>query len=89
MLSRMVGRDAGTFARAQLKKMIRGKKWTWTEFTTLVEGNFWSTNEKDWNGKALSSLKQGSTLMDTFITMFDMFQALAEYPEDQLIKLLE
>ena len=27
--------------------------------------------------------------MDMFITRFDMFQALAEYPEDQLIELLE
>ena len=27
--------------------------------------------------------------MDTFITRFDMFQALAQYPEDQLIELLE
>ena len=40
MLSRMVGRDAGTFAHAQLNEMIRGKKWTWQEFTTLVEENF-------------------------------------------------
>ena len=61
MLSRMVGRDAGTFARAQLKKMIRGKKWTWTEFTTLVEGNFWSTNEKDWNRKTTSWNEDKST----------------------------
>ena len=88
MLSRMVGGDASTFAHAQLNKMIGGKK-TWTEFTTLVEGNFWSTNKKDWNRKALSSLKQGSTPMNTFITRFNMFQALAKYPEDQLIKLLE
>ena len=77
MLSRMVGGDAGTFARARLNEMIGGKKWTWMEFTALVEGNFWSSNEKDWNRKALSSLKQGSTLMDTFITRFDTFQALA------------
>ena len=89
ILSRMVGGDAGTFARAQLNEMIRGKKWTWTEFTALVEGNFWSSNEKDWNRKALLSLKQGSTPMDTFITRFDMFQALAQYPEDGLIELLE
>ena len=27
--------------------------------------------------------------MDTFITRFDTFQALAQYPEDQLIELLE
>ena len=27
--------------------------------------------------------------MDTFITRFDMFQALAQYPEDRLIELLE
>ena len=27
--------------------------------------------------------------MDTFITRFDMFQALAQYPEDWLIELLE
>ena len=47
MLSRMVGRDAGTFAHAQLNEMIGGKKWTWQEFTTLVKGNFQSTNEKD------------------------------------------
>ena len=77
MLSRMVGGDAGTFACARLNEMIGGKKWTWMEFTALVEGNFWSSNEKDWNRKALSSLKQGSTLMDTFITRFDTFQALA------------
>ena len=89
MLSRMVGGDASTFARAQLNEMIRGKKWTWTEFTALVEGNFWSSNEKDWNRKALSSLKQGLTPMDMFITRFDTFQALAQYPEDQLIELLE
>ena len=89
VLSRMVGRDAGTFAHARLNEMIGGKKWTWQEFTALVEGNFRSSNEKDWNRKALSSLKQGSTLMDIFITRFDMFQALAQYPEDQLIELLE
>ena len=47
MLSRMVGGDTSTFARAQLNEMIGGKKWTWTEFTTLVEGNFQSSNEKD------------------------------------------
>ena len=28
-------------------------------------------------------------MMDTFITGFDTFQALAQYPEDQLIELLE
>ena len=89
VLSRMVGRDASTFACAQLNEMIRGKKWTWQEFTALVKGNFWSSNEKDWNRKALSSLKQGSTLMDTFITRFNTFQALAQYPEDRLIELLE
>ena len=89
VLSRMVGGDTGTFACAWLNKMIGGKKWTWEEFTTLVEGNFWPTNEEDWNRKALSFLRQGSTPMDTFITRFNMFQALAEYPEDQLIKLLE
>ena len=27
--------------------------------------------------------------MDTFITRFDTFQALAQYPEDRLIELLE
>ena len=27
--------------------------------------------------------------MDIFITRFNMFQALAKYPEDQLIELLE
>ena len=48
-----------------------------------------SSNENDWNRKALSSLKQGSTPMDMFITMFNTFQALAQYPEDQLIELLE
>ena len=85
----MVGGDASTFARAQLNAMIGGKKWTWQEFTTLVEGNFQSSNEKDWNRKALSSLKQGLTPMDMFITRFDMFQALAQYPEDWLIELLE
>ena len=89
ILSRMVGRDAGTFACAQLNEMIREKKWTWQEFTALVEGNFRSSNEKDWNWKALLSLKQGSTPMDMFITRFDMFQALAQYPEDRLIELLE
>ena len=89
VLSRMVGGDAGTFAHAQLNEMIGGKKWTWQEFTALVKGNFRSSNEKDWNQKALSSLKQGSTLMDTFITRFDMFQAPAQYPEDQLIELSE
>ena len=89
VLSRMVGRDTGTFAYAWLNEMIGGKKWTWQEFTALVEGNFRSSNEKDWNRKALSSLKQGSMLMDMFITRFDMFQALAQYPEDQLIELLE
>ena len=87
MLSRMV--DAGTFAHAWLNEMIRGKKWTWQEFTALVKGNFWSSNKKDWNRKALLSLKQGSTLMDTFITRFDMFQALAQYPEGWLVELLE
>ena len=89
ILSRMVGGDTSTFAHARLNEIIRGKKWTWQEFTALVEGNFQSSNEKDWNRKALSSLKQGSTPMDTFITRFDMFQALAQYPEDQLIELLE
>ena len=89
ILSRMVGGDAGTFACARLNEMIRGKKWTWQEFTTLVEGNFQSSNEKDWNRKALLSLKQGLTLMDMFITRFNTFQALAQYPEDQLIELLE
>ena len=49
MLSRMVGRDASTFACAWLNEMIGGKKWTWQEFTALVEGNFRSSNEKDWN----------------------------------------
>ena len=77
MLSRMVDGDTGTFACAQLNEMIKGKKWTWQEFTALVEGNFWSSNEKNWNRKALSSLKQGSTLMDMFITRFNTFQALA------------
>ena len=85
----MVGGDASTFACARLNEMIGGKKWTWQEFTTLVEGNFQSSNEKDWNRKALSSLKQGLTLMDMFITRLDMFQALAQYPEDWLIELLE
>ena len=89
MLPRMVGGAAGTFAHAQLNEMIREKKWTWQEFTALVKGNFWSSNEKDWNRKALSSLKQGLTPMDTFITRFNTFQALAQYPEDQLIELLE
>ena len=89
VLSRMVGGDAGTFACARLNEMIRGKKWTWMEFTALVKGNFQSSNEKGWNHKALSSLKQGSTPMDTFITRFNTFQALAQYPEDQLIELLE
>ena len=82
VLSRMVGGDTGTFAHAQLNKMIRGKKWTQQELTALVEGNIQSTNEKGWNKKALSSLKQGSTPMDTFITRFNTFQALAKYPED-------
>ena len=89
VLSRMVGGDADTFACAWLNEMIRGKKWTWQEFTALVEGNFWSSNEKDWNRRALLSLKQGLTPMDTFITRFNTFQALAQYPEDQLIELLE
>ena len=57
VLSRMVGGDAGIFACAQLNEMIGEKKWTWQEFTTLVEGNFRSSNKKDWNRKALSSLK--------------------------------
>ena len=89
VLSRMVGGDTSTFACARLNEMIRGKKWTWQEFTALVKGNFRSSNEKDWNRKALLSLKQGLTLMDTFITRLDTFQALAQYPEDQLIELLE
>ena len=89
MLSRMVGGDASTFAHAWLNEMIRGKKWTWQEFTALVKGNFWSSNEKDWNRKALLSLRQGSTPMDTFITRFNTFQALAQYPENWLIELLE
>ena len=89
VLSRMVGGDASTFACAWLNEMIGGKKWTWQEFTTLVEGNIRSSNEKDWNRKALSFLKQGSTPMDMFITRFDTFQALAQYPEDWLIELLE
>ena len=89
ILSRMVGGDTSTFACARLNEMIGGKKWTWQEFTTLVKGNFQSSNEKDWNRKALSSLKQGLTPMDTFITRFNTFQALAQYPEDQLIELLE
>ena len=79
MLSRMVGGDASTFACAWLNKIIGGKRWTWQEFTALVKGNFWSTNEKNWNRKALLSLRQGSTPMDTFITRFNMFQALTEY----------
>ena len=53
VLSRMVGGAAGTFAHAQLNEMIREKKWTWQEFTALVKGNFWSSNEKDWNRKAV------------------------------------
>ena len=57
VLSRMVGRDTSTFACAWLNEMIGGKKWTWQEFTALVEANFWSTNEKDWNRKALLSLR--------------------------------
>ena len=77
------------FAHAQLNDMIRGKKWTWQEFTTLIKENFQSTSEKDWNRKVLSSLRQGSTPMDTFITRFNTFQALAKYPEDWLIELLE
>ena len=89
VLSRMVGGDTSTFAHAWLNEMIGEKKWTWQEFTALVEGNFQSSNEKDWNRKALSSLKQGSTPMDTFITRFNMFQALAQYSEDWLIELLE
>ena len=89
VLSRMVGGDASTSACAQLNEMIRGKKWTWQEFTALVKGNFQFTNEKNWNRKALSSLKQGSTLMDTFITRFNTFEALAKYSEDHLIELLE
>ena len=89
MLSRMVGGDAGTFACAQLNEIIRGKRWTWQEFTTLVEGNFWSTNEKDWDRKALLSLRQGSTPMDMFIIRFNTFQVLTKYPEDWLIELLE
>ena len=89
VLSRMVGGDACTFACAQLNEMIGGKKWTWQEFIALVKGNFCSSNAKDWNQKALLSLKQGSTLMDMFITRFDTFQALAQYPEDRLIELLE
>ena len=89
ILSRMVGGDTSTFACAQLNEMIREKKWTWQEFTALVEGNFQPSNEKDWNRKALSSLKQGLTPMDMFITRFDTFQALAQYTEDWLIKLLE
>ena len=89
VLSRMVGGDADTFACAWLNEMIRGKKWTWQEFTALVEGNFWSSNEKDWNRRALLSLKQGLTPMDTFITRFNTFQALTKYSEDQLIELLE
>ena len=40
VLSRMVGGDASTFAHPQLNEMIGGKKWTWQEFTALVEGNF-------------------------------------------------
>ena len=38
VLSRMVGGDPGTFACAWLNEMIGGKKWTWQEFTALVEG---------------------------------------------------
>ena len=89
VLSRMVGGDPSTFACAWLNEMIGGKKWTWQEFTALVEGNFRSSNKKDWNRKALSFLKEGSTLMDIFIIRFDTFQALAQYPEHWLIKLLE
>ena len=57
VLSRMVGEDTSTFAHAWLNEMIGGKKWTWQEFIALVEGNFQFSNEKDWNRKALSSLK--------------------------------
>ena len=89
VLSRMVGRDTSTFACAWLNEMIGGKKWTWQEFTTLVKENFQSINEKDWNRKAFSSLRLGSTSMKTFITRFNTFQALAKYPKDQLIELLE
>ena len=53
MLSSMVGGDAGTFAGTRLNEMIGGKKLTWQEFTALVEGNFQSSNEKDWNRKAV------------------------------------
>ena len=73
VLSRMVGEDTGTFAHAWLNEMIGGKKWTWQEFIALVEGNFQFSNEKDWNRKALSSLKQGSMPMDMFITRFSTF----------------
>ena len=89
ILFRMVGGDTSTFVHAQLNKMIGGKRWTWQEFTALVKGNFWSRNEKDWNRKALLTLKQGPTLMDTFITRFNTFQALTEYLEDWFIKFLE
>ena len=47
VLPRMVGGDTSTFAHARLNEMIGEKKWTWTEFTALVEGNFRSSNEKD------------------------------------------
>ena len=53
ILSRMVGRDTGTFAHAELNEIIGGKQWTWVEFTDLMEGNFQSTNKKDWSQKAL------------------------------------
>ena len=49
----MVGRDTGTFAHAELNEIIGGKQWTWVEFTNLMEGNFQSTNKKDWSQKAL------------------------------------
>ena len=34
VLSRMIGRDASTFAHAQLNEMIREKKWTWLKETS-------------------------------------------------------
>ena len=89
VLSRMVGGDAGTFTHARLNEMIRGKSGLGKSSPLWSKAILWSTNEKDWNRKTLLSLRQGSTPMDIFITRFDMFQALAKYPENWLIELLE
>ena len=74
------------FCMCSAKQNDWRKKWTWQKFTALVEGNFWSTNEKDWNRKALSSLRQGFcyspthwNYISTDLANFSLFFILSDH----------